>query len=134
MTEYGTIAGSVDPLLIDASGCTSDPNTEAGNVVYVYEGAAVKPDDIDNIDPEPVTTANVRFNAETSTYDYMAVFLSAGSYTAAFTCQGQNDVIPDEDMPGLVVDNAIGFALGQDVEADGGSGCIPSLIQPIVII
>jgi hypothetical protein len=128
LTEYGSIAGSVDPALIDATGCTSDPNTEAGNVVYVYEGADVVPDDIDAIDatedpdtdPEPVTTANVRFNAETSTYDYMAAFLSPGSYTAAFTCQGQDDVIPDEDMPSLEDNNVIEFIGAQNVEVVDG--------------
>lgn len=121
MTTHGSIAGTVDPLLIsDAAACTSDSNTEAGNVVYIYEGADIMPDDIDDIDPEPVTTANVRYDATTDTYDYLSAFLSPGEYTAAFTCQGRDDAIPDEDMPDLVIDNDVTFTAGQNVTvADG---------------
>ena len=120
MTEHGAIAGTVDPSLISDPSCTSDPNTEAGNVVYVYEGAGVVPDDIDDIDPEPVTTANVRMDSMTGNYEYVAAFLSPGLYTAAFTCQGQDDAIPDPEMPGLDVDDAIVFTAGQDVEVLDG--------------
>ena len=45
----------------------------------------------------------------------MAAFLSPGEYTAAFTCQGQDDDIPDADMPDLVVDNDIAFTSGLNV-------------------
>ncbi|MBV1905723.1 MAG: DUF4382 domain-containing protein [Pseudomonadales bacterium] len=112
LTEHGTIAGSVDPLLINDESCTSDVNTQAGNVVYIFEGADVEPDDIDDVeidessdgveatdtDPDPVTTANVLYNAQSGSYEYMAAFLSPGDYTAAFTCQGQDDSIPDEEL------------------------------------
>jgi len=97
------------PMLTSNPACTSDPDTGAGNVVYIYEGADIVPDDIDGIDPDPVTTANVRLNADTGNYEYMAAFLSPGEYTAAFTCQGQDDTIPDEENPGLDVDDAIAF-------------------------
>jgi hypothetical protein len=125
MTTHGSIAGTVDPLLIsNAAACTSDSNTEAGNVVYIYEGADIMPDDIDDIDPEPVTTANVRYDATTDTYDYMAAFLSPGEYTAAFTCQGRDDAIPDEDMPDLVIDNDVTFTAGQNVTVADGQTAI----------
>ena len=76
VTAHGSIAGTVDPLLISNASCTSDPNTDAGNVGYVYEGSNVLPDDIDDIDPDPISTANVRF---------VAAYLPPEACTAAFT-------------------------------------------------
>ena len=108
MTQHGTIAGTIDSSLIGG-----DVNTLAGNVVYIYEGAGVVPDDIDGIDPDPVTTADVKFNAETGNYEYMAAFLSPMDYTVAFTADGQNDVIPDPDMPEIAADEVITFTPGQ---------------------
>lgn len=120
MTQHGSIAGTVDPSLISDPACTSDPNTEAGNVVYVYEGSDVVPDDIDDNDPEPVTTANVRFDSNSGNYEYMAAFLSPGPYTAAFTCQGQDDIIPDDENPQLDADDDISFTPGMNVEVVDG--------------
>lgn len=108
-TEHGTIAGTVDAALVNDMACTSDPDTGAGNVVYIYEGGSIMPDDIDGADPDPVSTANVQLNGETGDYEYVAAFLSPGEYTAAFTCQGQGDNVPDEDNPQLNVDDPIAF-------------------------
>jgi hypothetical protein len=114
MAAHGTIEGIVDTTLITDGSCTSDPNTGDGNVVYVYEGADIVPDDIDEILPEPLTTADVRLNDMSGNHEYLVPFLSAGEYTVAFTCQGIDDVIPDEDMPELLVDDAIAFTAGMN--------------------
>lgn len=113
--EHGSIAGTVDATLIDGD-CSSDPNTGAGNVVYVFEGADINPDDIDGNAPDPVTTANVSLEDGR----YMAAFLEPGPYTVAFTCQGGDDAVPDDDMPELDTDDAIEFTAGQNVEVVNG--------------
>ena len=118
MTEHGSIAGTVDSTLIDAEGCTADVTTLAGNVVYIYEGDVV-PDDIDANDPDPITTTNVTFN-EVDGYRYQAAFLSPGTYTAAFTCQGQDDEIPDDANPELDTDEEIVFVGAATVEVVDG--------------
>lgn len=81
----GTIAGTVDPLLVPA-GCTP--------AVYVYEGSGVTPDDIDTDvnTPDPVTTATVKPDPMDDTkHVYKAAFLEAGNYTIAFTCDAATD-------------------------------------------
>jgi len=114
MAEYGSIEGTVDANLLpptDAS-CTSDVATGDGNVVYIFEGADVVPDDIDGIAPDPLTTADVKLNDLSGLQEYMATFLAAGEYTVAFTCQGGDDVLPDPDDPGLDPDDALVFTAG----------------------
>jgi hypothetical protein len=113
MTEHGTIAGIVDPNLLPPidSSCTSDPNSGDGNVVYVFEGLDILPDDIDGILPDPLTTADVRLNND-GNQEYMLPFLSPGDYTVAFTCQGADDAMPDPENSALPVDNAIEFTAG----------------------
>ena len=113
MTEHGTIAGLVDPNLLPPvdSACTSDLNSGDGNVVYVFEGLDVLPDDIDGIVPDPLTTADVRLNDDGNPA-YSVPFLSPGDYTVAFTCQGVDDAVPDPENPELPVDDAIEFTDG----------------------
>ena len=113
MNAHGTIAGTVDANLLPPvdTNCTSDQNTGAGNVVYIYQGFDVVPDDHDGIAPDPLTTADVRLDDQ-GNQSYMAPFLPPGEYTAAFTCQGADDIAPDPDDPGLPVDDAIAFTAG----------------------
>jgi hypothetical protein len=114
MVEYGTIAGTVDMNLLPPANtdCSSDLVSGAGNVVYIYRDADVTPDDIDNIDPDPLTTADVKLNIDSGNQEYMATFLKPGPYTVAFTCQGSDDVVPDPEQPNLPVDDALIFTDG----------------------
>lgn len=110
--EAGSIIGTVSPSLLPPSNpvCTSDPNTGAGNVVYIFEGADVTPDDVDGIAPDPLVTADVAFNDASGDYEFRAAFLPPGEYTVAFTCQARDDVPPNPDFPLLVVSDPIVFS------------------------
>ncbi len=88
-TEAGSISGTVHSTLISDPACTS------GNVVYVFDGLNITPDDIDLIAPDPVTSAMVTTDIS-GDYVYRASFLSPGNYTVAFTCQADDDD-PEED-------------------------------------
>jgi len=79
-TEVGSIAGTVNPTLITAPTCA----------VYVFQNHNIAPDDVDEIIPDPITTAIVRRNT-IGEYVYRGSFLNAGNYTIAFTCQAEND-------------------------------------------
>ncbi len=85
-TQVGTVSGSVGSTFLQDASC---PATGAVNVVYVYPGAAATPDDIGGTGTQPVTTVNVVTANGLATYT--AAFLTAGSYTLAFTCQGGGD-------------------------------------------
>jgi hypothetical protein len=111
MVEYGTIEGTVNSNLLPPTNedCSSDLNDEDGNVVYVFEGSGIDPDDIDDIDPDPLTTADVKMDSDSGDYEYRVTFLPPGPYTVAFTCQAADDVIPDPELPELEVDDDIDF-------------------------
>lgn len=94
--EVGTISGTVAPELVTANGCTGDPNTGAGNAVYVYTGANTPPEDMSSsgtssAGDQPLTSAAVTLNGDSGAYEYTAAFLPTGAYTLAFTCQASED-------------------------------------------
>jgi len=94
MASYGAIEGTVADALTMGD-CANETDTGRGNVVYVFTGD-VTPDDIDNNAPNPLTTAPVRMTSN-GAYTYEVNFLPPGTYTAAFTCQGLDDAIPESD-------------------------------------
>lgn len=107
MATYGSILGTVaDGLTMD--GCENDPATDAGNAVYVYSGADVIPDDIDNNEPNPLVTAPVRLQSDGS-YGYQVHYVPPGDYTVAFTCQGLADSVPVDEADPLDGDDMIEF-------------------------
>ena len=95
----GSISGTVDSALISGLG------GDAGCTVYVYDGHNIVPDDIylpANTNPpgdyaNPLTSASVVFDADSSRYLYTAAFLPAGDYTVSLTCDGEFDDPEAED-------------------------------------
>jgi hypothetical protein len=91
--NFGHARGMLDALLFSAPNC-SDPMTF--NSIYVFEGH-VSPDDIDNIDPEPITTSRVAVDPSSGLFEYEAAFLPEGDYTISFTCD-QDELDKSEDL------------------------------------
>jgi hypothetical protein len=114
LTEHGAVSGAVETDLLPVP-CTSDPGTGEGNVVYVYQGFDVVPDDIDGIPAEPITTADIRLDPDSGDQSYSVPYLSPGNYTVAFTCQGSDDVIPDPDNAAIDPNDSIVFSAGSNV-------------------
>lgn len=96
-TQYGSISGQVDETLLTASNCTNDLGADTGNSVYIYEGADVTPDDIDQGAVDPLTTGVVKQDIN-GFYTYKVTYLSPGDYTVAYTCQASDDD-PEVDDP-----------------------------------
>lgn len=114
VTELGTLSGTVALTTLnggtatatgnaagtttDTNGCLADDaNLDVGNAVYVFAGDSVTPDDIDAMDPEPVTVVPVEPNAA-GDYVYRTV-IAPGTYTIAFTCQaGLDDPVKSDDL------------------------------------
>ena len=78
----GSIAGTVQGALV-VPGCTP--------AVYVFAGSGVTPDDVDAIEPDPVSSAVPELNAGTGNFDYTVGFLATGAYTVSFTCNAAAD-------------------------------------------
>lgn len=87
-SSLGAISGSVAFNTLRNASCPFplDPRLNT-NLVYVFEGANVVPDDIDNRGVEPVNTARISSNVFGGAV-YTVAFLPPGPYTVAFTCQG----------------------------------------------
>lgn len=90
MDDVQHISGSIDAPFLGAPNCSdSDPVT--GNAVYLFEGYDITADDIDNQNPNPVTSATINLNPATGDYEYTFAFMPPGEYTLAFTCQADLD-------------------------------------------
>ncbi len=82
--DAGQITGSV------ATACPFGTSLEEGGAVYLFEGEAIEPDDIDGVDPEPYATTAVLSNFGTS-FSYALRSLPPGDYTMSLTCNGNDD-------------------------------------------
>jgi hypothetical protein len=92
----GSITGEITDTSLLTDNC-SDSDPLSHNVIYVFEGANVTPDDIDSIGVEPVTTTPLVFDEESGVYSYTASFLIAGEYTVALTCNSDLEDIETDD-------------------------------------
>lgn len=116
--EAGTIAGTVNAATLADASCAdqADP-AQNSNVVYVYSGADVTPDDIDTGAVNPVTTANVTDDGS-GTYTYRAAFLPAGDYTVSFTCQAALDEAESDDALVFLGTRSVSVAANAETVAD----------------
>jgi hypothetical protein len=89
--NVGAIAGQVDTALI---------TTDCMPKVYVFEGAGVTPDDLEESTPttpdvDPLLVAKVDLVNEPTRYQYRASFVPAGDYTVAFTCSDDDPTLDE---------------------------------------
>jgi hypothetical protein len=100
MALFGTLRGTVAEALVTDASCTNDLAAQTGNAVYIYDGMTDTPGDIGDAENDPFTTATVTQDGA-GAYTYEVNFLSVGEYTAAFTCQA-NDDVSDMDNDDIV--------------------------------
>lgn len=113
--DIGSISGTVDLALVEATECSGD-----GNAVYAYAGAGATVDDIGS-DNEPLTSALVNLDDSDGVYKYELGFMHAGDYTIAFTCQADLDFDADDaDDPDSNPDDDILFSDPIDVTVVAG--------------
>jgi hypothetical protein len=97
--NVGAIAGQVDSALVTAD-CVP--------AVYIFSGADVVPDDIEETgatpDTDPLVVAPVSIANGDVAYRYRAAFLPPGPYTVAFTCS-DDDPTADETLTFLSPQN-----------------------------
>jgi hypothetical protein len=119
VSEYGVLQGTIPLTKVQdaANACAADDaDLDVGNVVYVFAGADVTPDDVDGTPPDPVATAEAAPNtAGDFTY---RVALEPGSYTVAFTCQAGND---DPEMDETGTADEIEFLPAQNATITGAA-------------
>ncbi len=112
--ESGTIEGTVNEGLLTNPDCS---DSDDGSV-YVFAGGGVVPDDVDGIDPDPVTTADVEWDDGRQAYFYRAAYLEPGTYTVAFTCEEEDD---ESDVDESVSADPVDFEGAATVDVNAGS-------------
>jgi hypothetical protein len=121
VTAYGVLQGTIAAATVGTSldpqtnPCAKDDHTDldVGNVVYVFSGAGVTPDDIDGTG-DPVATITATRN-QAGDYVYRTL-IEPGTYSVAFTCQAANDD-PSTDETGTP--NELVFSPEVDVTNTG---------------
>ncbi|WP_373018221.1 DUF4382 domain-containing protein [Thiomicrorhabdus sp.] len=122
----GHIAGTVESQLLTSLAnnwtCSDeDPNTY--NAVYIYSGAGVTPVDISGGVTDPISTALVNYNADTTAYEFEAGYLTTGDYTVSFTCHAdaENTETGGEDLH---------FIGSQNVTVTAGATATVNIVAP----
>ncbi len=96
MALFGTLSGTIAEALVMDTSCSNDLAAQSGNAVYIYSGMIDTPGDIGDAENDPFMTATVTQDGA-GAYTYEVNFLSVGDYTAAFTCQANDDDAESDD-------------------------------------
>lgn len=101
--NVGAISGQVDYAQISSKRGVDDTGGTLADCqytgsVYVYEGADVKPTDLNVVNEEgnPLMVVPVEPDPDSVFYNYTAAFLPAGDYTIAYSCQSDNNEQDDD--------------------------------------
>jgi hypothetical protein len=126
--DVGEVAAWEDD---DENDCNADvpessPDYDIGNVVYIFAGHDVAPDDkdaVDGPDAEPIARVDAELSEDDTHYVYETL-LGYGDYTVAFTCLGANDddVLDDSESaetPVVFFEGAANITIdASDVDAE----------------
>ena len=112
-SDVGVLQGEVSGALLSREQCTADVQSGAGAAVYIYSDAGATADDVGSQN-EPLASGTLTaLDDGSGDFSYSIGFLSAGNYTAAFSCQAGDD---DPET-----DDEIVFEGAQDVQINAGS-------------
>lgn len=98
----GHITGTVGVITLGDSNCTS-----TDYAVYAFAGSGITPDDMDGIDPDPLSSSMLA-----NDFTYGIGYLEQGDYTLAVTCQAADDKV--------AINDAINFIGAQTVIVEAG--------------
>lgn len=107
----GHITGMVGPVTAGVPGCAG--KTYSDFAVYAFAGAGVTPDDMDGIDPDPVSSSLL-----TNTFTYGIGFLEQGDYTLAVTCEAIDDQVDSDDPINFIASKTVSVIAGQIITED----------------
>ena len=77
--------------------CPDGTSLERGGAVYLFQGHDVTPDDLDGTGVEPHATTRVRQETADEQFSYALRHLAPGDYTLGLTCEGDEDVLAEDD-------------------------------------
>lgn len=103
--DAASVSGRVADERIESQRCRDGLEVGVGVAAYLFQGAAVEPDDFDSQSPDPLATTPVVFDG--SAYAYSFTDLEAGDYTLAIACRADtenplDDESDDDERPEFI--------------------------------
>ena len=101
--EAGTLSGTVADSLVEDIACVNNgTNNDIGNAVYLFTGEDATIQDLQDNAGDPLASATVNFNEDTSDYEFEFGFIPAGPYTAVFTCDASIDISDEDNFDAMI--------------------------------
>ncbi len=127
--QIGSLRGTIEGSLLADSSCSADPQSGEGAAIYLFSEAGVVADDVDEVEPNPLSSALLQAVLDPSSqeptgdFSYTLGFLLAGEYTAALTCTAGDD---DPDLD----DASVSFLQQFDVNIVANQTSEQNFVQP----
>lgn len=110
--EAGALQGTVADNLVEDVNCINNgPNNDMGNAVYLFTGEDATIQDLQGNAGDPLASATVTYNNDTSNYEFELGFIPAGPYTAAFTCDASIDINDDNEFASMIFSNSYNVSI-----------------------
>jgi hypothetical protein len=120
-SKAARVSGSVKTSLINTNDCRDGRNTGVGVAIYAFKklDSGQQPDDYDGSVPDPVATTPVVSDGSGG-WKYNIGILSAGDYTLALTCQGdqENPSVSQDDIDFLADTHEVSLDEGDEQDED----------------
>ena len=98
--DVNTITGTIAEALITDPNCNNGSNNDTGNAVYLFAGHDALIQDIQTNTNDPITSASVNYNSNSTKYEFTIGFVPIGDYSIAFTCDALLDSSIDDNSVG----------------------------------
>ena len=105
--KAGTLKGTVADSLVEDVNCVNNgTNNDMGNAVYLFTGEDATIQDLQGNAGDPLASATVALNNETSDYEFELGFIPAGPYTTVFTCDASIDINSEDNLAAMNFSNS----------------------------
>lgn len=111
-----TVSGTVADTLVEAVACNNGDNNDVGNAVYLFSGIDATVQDLQGNAADPLASATVTYNMETSAYEYEIGYVPVGEYVISFTCDASLDIYNEDNMDAMAFTSE--FPVNVTAEAD----------------
>ncbi len=114
--EVNTVTGTVADALVEDESCNNGDNNDVGNAVYLFSGSDATVQDLQDNTTDPLATASVVYNLESSAYEYELGYVPVGEYVIAFTCDATLDIYNEDNSEVMAFSE--GFPVNVTTEGD----------------
>lgn len=125
--EVNTVRGTVADSLVEDVACNNGDNNDTGNAVYLFSGSDATIQDLQDNATDPLTSATVTYNMDTSAYEFEIGYVPLGEYVIAFTCDATLDIYNEDNT------DVMAFSSAFPVDATGEEDVVVDITDSISI-